>query len=50
MCKINSSSRYLLSEKSGDDEVGGGVICDCRLKIPVFGVEAPCKDPTDDDE
>lgn len=40
----------LLSAKSGDEEVGGGVICDCRLKMPVFGVEAPGKDPTDDDE
>lgn len=39
---------YLLSVKSGDDEVGGGVMCDCRLKIPVFGVEAP--DNADDDE
>lgn len=39
-----------MSAKSGDDEVGGGVICDCRLKIPVFGVEAPGKAPTDDDE
>lgn len=39
---------YLFSVKSGDEEVGGGVICDCRLKIPVFGVEAPGK--FDDDE
>lgn len=39
---------YLFSVKSGDDEVGGGVMCDCRLKIPVFGVEAPCR--VDDDE
>lgn len=36
--------------KRGDDEVGGGVMCDWRLKIPVFGVEAPGNDPTDDDE
>lgn len=32
---------YLFSVNSGDEEVGGGVICDCRLKIPVFGVDAP---------
>lgn len=31
----------------GDEDVGGGVICDCRLKIPVLG-EAPGK--PDDDE
>lgn len=41
---------YLFSVKSGDDDVGGGVICVCRLKMPVFGVEAPGRADDDDDE
>lgn len=39
---------YLFSVKSGDEDAGGGVICVCLLKIPVFGVEAP--ERADDDE